>query len=109
MAEIKIDMAKLDAAIRAGMPKAPVEKQPSEAKTAALEAFPSVKAGFASMGVIEDVQTTFCSAWPKVRPLIMTGLKFVAWFAPAQVVALAKSVVNAIDTVIAPALCGPNA
>lgn len=109
MAEVKIDIKKLDAAVRAAMSEQPKDKQPSAAKVEALEAFPSVKAGFATLGVIEDAQTTFCGAWPKVNATIKTALSFASWFLPAQHIALVKAVLAAINTQIIPAICGPKA
>lgn len=51
------------------------------------------------------IQETFCTAWPKVYPMLNLGLKFLGWVAPPAAVALARTVLNAINTEVYPVLC----
>lgn len=92
---INIDVDKLNAAVASAYPKHMEELAPKAASVA----------GFAGISGIGEAVTTFCAAWPKVRPFLNTALKGFAWFFPEKV-ALAKAVLGAIDTEIVPAICG---
>lgn len=56
---------------------------------------------------VGGLETTFCGAWPKVRPILMQGIRLMAWVpSMAGPAAMARSAIHAIDKVIVPAICG---
>jgi prophage DNA circulation protein len=97
--KVEIDVDALNKAVADG-----VAKNARTMKTAHDDA--AVEAGAAkSASVIEDVEKTFCGAWPKVNSFLDKILDNFGWLAPKQA-ALARSVVSAINKVVVPAICG---
>lgn len=53
----------------------------------------------------DDIQETFCTAWPKVYPVLNLGLRTLGWVLPPATVGLARTVLNAINTRAYPVIC----
>lgn len=109
--QLNIDMKRLDEIIAKAQPKyeKAIAAKPKTQTARIVGPMLQAKAvGFLDVPKIEAGLLSFCGAWKVVNPLFNMGLKYASWFMPAATVALAKSFLEAMNTVIIPALCAPK-
>lgn len=96
----QIDVAKLNAAYQAALPTHTANQVAKQDASKEVAGF----AGLTLPGGVTGAKDTFCTAWPKVLPLLNLGLKYLAWIWPAQV-ASAKAVLDALNKELIPFVC----
>lgn len=60
--------------------------------------------GFAGIDSINDLEQTFCGAWPRVRGFLNFAIGMAGWAMPGTAAA-ARAVVTAIDKELVPNIC----
>lgn len=101
MADVKIDVAKLNAAFQAALPEHERKAAETEAKAQGMRGF--------SMSDVGGIEDTFCGAWAAIQGPIALLLRVGGWFLPASTVAMIKAVVTAINEELVPMVCGTPA
>lgn len=60
-----------------------------------------------ALASIDDVSSTVCDAWPKIRKVINLAMKF-SWLIPgaSAIAPMVKAFLTAVEKVLMPSLCG---
>lgn len=110
--QLNIDIKQMDAIIAKAQPqyekRIAAKPKTKTAQTVGPMLQAKMPVGFVDIPKIEAGLLTFCGAWEKINPILNLGLKYASWFMKASDIGLAKSVLEAINTVFISQVCKPK-